>query len=373
MNRVIKTMSVLAFTVLLVGGCSTAPSSSGARSDLVAEARNTIGEFKQNDPSIERFFSSAAGYAVYPAIGKGGLVVGGAFGRGALFEGNTFTSYCDVTQGTVGLQIGGQSYSQIIFFQTQESLNEFKNGAMTFSAQATAVAAKYGAAATMAYSDGVAVYVGDQAGLMAEASVGGQKFSVIRADNTAFAGDVRPNNDRDGNFGVYGYATDQDPGWSNDSTYNRQYDATQSRTITGQVVAISEFTPARNSQQGRQISVRDNDGKTHTIHLGPVSYLDVENKLSLRQGDTVTVNGAMTRFESSDVIQARDVTGPDGRRIELRDSDGRSRWIRNGSSNNNGNSNNDLNRNNNNSGNNDINRNNPNSNSNNGTIEPAPR
>lgn len=361
MNRVLKTMSVLAFTVLLVGGCSTAPSSSGARSDLLVEARNTIGEFKQNDPSIERFFGSSAGYAVYPAIGKGGLIVGGAFGHGALFEGNTFTSYCDVTQGTVGFQIGGQSYSQIIFFQNQESLNEFKNGAMTFSAQATAVAAKYGAAATMDYSDGVAVYVGDQVGLMAEASVGGQKFSVVPASDTAFAGDQRSNTEREGNFGVYGYATEQDAGWGHDSTYNRQYDVSQPRTIRGEVVSISEFTPARNSQQGRQLSVRDDNGQTYTVHLGPVSYLDGENRLTLREGDKVTVNGALTRFEGRDVIQARDITGADGRLVELRDSDGRSRWIRNGDNNN---GNNDINRNNN---------NNTNGSRNDGTSQPVPR
>ena len=199
---------------------------------------------------------------------------------------------------------------------------------MTFAAQATAVAAKYGAAATMNYSDGVAVYVGDQVGLMAEASIGGQKFSVVPANDVAFARDQHVHPNRDDNRGVYGYADDKDPAWGHDSTYNRQYDARQSKTIRGEVTSVSEFTPARNSQLGRQITVRGEDGQTYTVHLGPVTYLDRENQLAIRKGDTVTVNGAMTRFEGGDVIQARDITGRDDRRLELRDSDGRSRWMR---------------------------------------------
>ena len=101
----------------------------------------------------------------------------GAYGRGVLYENGVFTGYCDLVQGSIGFQLGGQAYSEIICFSTTEALTLFKTGNFAFDAQATAVALKSGAGANAKYSNGVAVFTMDESGLMFEASIGGQKFS----------------------------------------------------------------------------------------------------------------------------------------------------------------------------------------------------
>ena len=131
---------------------------------------------QRNDPSLTRFVHDAAGYAVFPSVGKGAIGVGGAYGKGDLYENGIVVGYCDLTQGTIGLQLGGQSYSEIICFDNQEAVNRFKNGDFAFDAQASAVALKSGAGANAKFANGVAVFTMDEAGLMYEASVGGQKF-----------------------------------------------------------------------------------------------------------------------------------------------------------------------------------------------------
>ena len=129
------------------------------------------------DPGLQKFFDTAAGYAVFPKIGKAAWVVGGAYGKGILYESGRAAGYCDMTQATVGLAYGGQAYTEIIFFETPEALNKFKAGNLAFAAQASAVAVKSGASANAKYSNGVLIFTRGEAGLMVEASVGGQKFS----------------------------------------------------------------------------------------------------------------------------------------------------------------------------------------------------
>lgn len=162
----------------LLAGCSTAPKSESARVELIDEAQTTIDTAKRNDPTLADHLSKAAGYAVFPTVGKGAIGVGGAYGRGVLFENGVATAYCDLTQATIGLALGGQAYSEIITFENRESLDTFKSGNFAFSAQATAVALKSGAGANAKYDNGVAVFTMGESGLMYEASIGGQKFSV---------------------------------------------------------------------------------------------------------------------------------------------------------------------------------------------------
>lgn len=169
---------VLIALALTLAACQTKPATTEARSDLRVSADRAVAEARAADPSLSRFFSNSKGYAVFPGIGKGGLIVGGAYGRGILYESGRPTSYCDMTQGTVGGQIGGQKYTEIIFFETSEAVEKFKSGNFALTAQATAVAVKSGAGANADYSDGVAVFTMGEKGLMAEAVVGGQKFSV---------------------------------------------------------------------------------------------------------------------------------------------------------------------------------------------------
>jgi lipid-binding SYLF domain-containing protein len=145
--------------------------------DHVTDANKTVRVYKKADPGLATFFEKAAGYVVFPGIGKGGAGLGGAYGTGTLFEKGKATGKTTLTQVTVGLQLGGQTYSEIIFFENEKALSEFKGSNFAFSAQASAVALKSGASAIARYKDGVAVFTATKAGLMFEASVGGQKFS----------------------------------------------------------------------------------------------------------------------------------------------------------------------------------------------------
>jgi lipid-binding SYLF domain-containing protein len=158
-------------------GCSTAPKSTEQRAELSSEVQAALAAAKETDPGLQQFFDTAAGYAVFPTVGKGAVGVGGAYGRGQLFQGGELVGYCSLTQASVGLALGGQSYTQLIFFEDQAALDRFKSGNYAFSAQASAVALRSGASANARYADGVAVFTMGEAGLMVEASVGGQKFS----------------------------------------------------------------------------------------------------------------------------------------------------------------------------------------------------
>ena len=150
-----------------------------ARQDRPGEkhSRQAIDELKQADPDMTRLFDDAAGYAVFPTVGKGGMGIGGARGTGVLYEKGVPTGKTTLTQLTVGLQLGGQAYTEVIFFETAKTLASFKEGEFAMAAQVSAVAAKAGASANAKYVDGVSVFTLAKGGVMAEASVGGQKFS----------------------------------------------------------------------------------------------------------------------------------------------------------------------------------------------------
>lgn len=140
------------------------------------EAEQTIELFKKTDPDLKKFFEQAVGYAVFPTVGKGGLGVGGARGTGLVYEKGKLIGEATLTQVTVGFQLGGQAYSELIFFETPEALEAFKASKFAMSAQVSAVAAAEGASRNAKYQLGVAVFTMAKGGLMYEASVGGQKF-----------------------------------------------------------------------------------------------------------------------------------------------------------------------------------------------------
>jgi hypothetical protein len=144
---------------------------------VVNQARQARGELERADPGLARFFEGAAGYAVFPSVGKGGAGLGGAHGTGVLYEKGVARGETTLTQVTVGLQLGGQVYTEVVFFETEKALAHFKKGEFAMAAQVSAVAAAAGASANAKYVDGVSVFTLAKGGLMAEASVGGQKFS----------------------------------------------------------------------------------------------------------------------------------------------------------------------------------------------------
>ncbi len=161
-------------------GCDSSDKSVSADEGMSREeqARAAVSKFMAEDPGLQKFFDSAAGWAVFPTIGKGGLIVGASHGSGVVFDKTgTAIGYSSMTAGSIGAQIGGQSFSEIIFFKEPADLATFKRGEFEFDANASAVAVKAGAAAPADYSKGVAIFITDLKGLMAEASVGGQKFT----------------------------------------------------------------------------------------------------------------------------------------------------------------------------------------------------
>ncbi len=166
---------------LLIDPSKSAPAATGAGTPAINErdrkARETIALFKEKDPGLDKFFKTAAGWAVFPTIAKGGLIVGGARGDGVVYVKDEVIGYTTVSQGTIGLQIGGQAYSEIIFFENDGALSHFKQGNAELSAQASAVAVTAGASADAGYAEGVAIFTMAKGGAMLEASVGGQGFS----------------------------------------------------------------------------------------------------------------------------------------------------------------------------------------------------
>jgi len=147
-----------------------------ADNDLPLQAKQTIADFQNADPGLKTFFDNAAGYAVFPDVGKGGFIVGGARGKGLLFEKGTITGQTTMTQASIGAQAGGQSFAQIIFFESPGAVSDFKSGKFELGADVSAVAVSQGASQSANYKKGVAVFTKPKSGLMVQASVGGQKF-----------------------------------------------------------------------------------------------------------------------------------------------------------------------------------------------------
>ncbi len=143
---------------------------------VISDSKLAITEFTQTDPLMKSLFDNAYGYVVFPNIGKGGLGVGAATGNGVVYEKNEIAGMANMKQVTVGFQAGGQAYREVIFFETEEDLNRFKENKIEFSGQASAVAVTKGASANVKYKDGVLIFTQAKGGLMYEASIGGQKF-----------------------------------------------------------------------------------------------------------------------------------------------------------------------------------------------------
>jgi lipid-binding SYLF domain-containing protein len=171
-------MTAIQKLVLAAGLAALVVMPVGARAEAtVKEADQAIAAIEKADPGMKKFFSKSAGYAVFPNVAKGGLVVGGAGGSGYLYEGGKPVGKTGLSQVTVGAQIGGEAYVEVIFFESKVALAACKKGEWAMAAQVSAVAVKSGASADAKYKDGVAVFTLMKGGAMAEASVGGQKFS----------------------------------------------------------------------------------------------------------------------------------------------------------------------------------------------------
>ncbi len=131
---------------------------------------------KEKDPSMAKWFETAYAYAVFPRVGKAGIGIGGAHGKGIVIFGDSTVGLTSLSQVTIGLQLGGQVYSEFIMFRDKTAFDHFTRGNFEMGAQVSAVAVTAGASADANYDGGVAVFTNAEGGLMFEASVGGQKF-----------------------------------------------------------------------------------------------------------------------------------------------------------------------------------------------------
>jgi lipid-binding SYLF domain-containing protein len=168
----------------------------GSHAAYANEYDETIELFKHAGESAV-FFTNCYGYAVFPTIGAGGLVIGGARGKGVVYLKDQPVGDTIMTQLSIGFQAGGKAYSEIIFFQDKRAMDEFESGSFEFAAGASAVAITAGASASVGtdhassgasrgknnattngdYQTGMAVFTIAKGGLMFAADISGEKFT----------------------------------------------------------------------------------------------------------------------------------------------------------------------------------------------------
>lgn len=172
-----KTFAMLAIVALVAFSAPVLGFEPDINNRLELDVQRAIVDIKRADPGIESFFENAAAYAVFPSVGKGGVIIGGAFGRGLVIVNEQVDGYTTMSQATIGLQLGGQKYAQFIFFRDDVALGHFRRGNFEFGAQASAVAITAGASANANYDSGVAIFTQAGGGLMFEGTVGGQRYT----------------------------------------------------------------------------------------------------------------------------------------------------------------------------------------------------
>jgi len=145
--------------------------------ELLNDCKKAKAAFLKSDPSMKSLFNNSYGYVIFPNIGKGAIGVGGSGGKGVVYAKVKAIGTAKMVQVTVGAQVGGQAYREIIFLENEDALDRFQKNKVEFSGQVSAVAAKSGASANVKYREGVAVFTQEISGLMLEASIGGQKFT----------------------------------------------------------------------------------------------------------------------------------------------------------------------------------------------------
>jgi len=143
---------------------------------LELSVKQAILKAEKKDPAMAKWFNEAYAYAVFPKVGKGGIGIGGAHGKGLVIYGDRTVGKTSMSQITIGFQLGGQVYAEYIMFKDKTAFDHFTRGNFEMGAQVSAVALTIGASADANYDGGVAVFTIAEGGLMYEASIGGQKF-----------------------------------------------------------------------------------------------------------------------------------------------------------------------------------------------------
>lgn len=171
-----KNLSATAI-LLALSACATAPKTAESKASLEDSSMATLSAMIRKDPGLENRLRSASGYAVFPSIGKGGFIAGAAYGRGILYENGRAVGFVELNQGSIGAQIGAQTFAELIVFLEPMKVQELKSGKFSLGANASAVVLTTGAAATAPFQNGVGVFVMPKGGAMAELSVSGQQIN----------------------------------------------------------------------------------------------------------------------------------------------------------------------------------------------------
>jgi lipid-binding SYLF domain-containing protein len=176
-RSIVVTLSALFLAAL--AGCSedARPTSEAKRASLEDAAQASLHEMKAKDPDLESFLKRAYAYANFPDVGKGGFIVGGAHGDGLVYQNGRSIGWADITQASIGAQVGGQTFAELVVFENEAAFTKFRNNEFSLEANASAVALTAGASKGTAFKNGVAVFTMPKGGAMLEASVGGQKFT----------------------------------------------------------------------------------------------------------------------------------------------------------------------------------------------------
>lgn len=146
------------------------------REVIKSDAQDAKMAFMRANPELETMLSNAAGYAIFPNVGKGAWILGGAAGNGVVYENGEVAGFAELRQIDVGFQFGGKAFRELIVFETQEALDKFKEGNFEFGGSASAVIWDEGKGGAITFENGAGVAIMPKAGAMAGISVGGQEF-----------------------------------------------------------------------------------------------------------------------------------------------------------------------------------------------------
>lgn len=169
--KILKTCIAVFFLTIFTASAQTEKDKK-----IMSDAEMAKSKLIAMSSDIKPFFGTSSGCAIFPNVGKGGLILGGASGNGVVYEDGTMVGMADLKELSVGLQAGGQAVIEVIFFETDSALAQFKEGNFELSAEISAVVLDKGKSKNLAYSDGVLVVAIPKGGLMADISVVGQKF-----------------------------------------------------------------------------------------------------------------------------------------------------------------------------------------------------
>jgi len=179
--RITMSLCLLAGSAMFAG-CATAPPTKAEKQSLRESADATLAEMVARSPDLQALTHDAVAYAVFPSIGKGGVLVGGAYGKGILYEAGMPTGYVSLQQASIGAQLGGQTFAELLVLRNSDDIDAVKAGRYTVGADAGVVVLSPEAAGRASVDSSASVIVLPRGGLMVELSINGQQLKYQSFD-----------------------------------------------------------------------------------------------------------------------------------------------------------------------------------------------